>query len=436
MSRLLSKQNFILSIVCSLLLASCSDPDKDIPKENRIPLLPQKETLSVNLKENPTLSAPVLNSDWKQVGGLSFKDLGNLAGNTNLKEKWSVSIGDVSDDTMETIAQPVISGGHILVLNAEGEVVCVNSQTGKIIWERSLIDDNEDDANPRGGGIAIEGDIAVVTTGMGMIFGLSLEDGKIRWRIDNRVPFTAAPTVSDGMAYVIDRDNRLQALEAQTGKSLWDYRALPEVVSYPKVASPSVISGVVIAPFTSGEIVAIDAKTSKAAWGRNIVGSGLDAQAGKFNTISAQPVIAGRHIFVGVPSGMFAAFDGSSGKEIWHQELSVESTPLSAGNALYVVDMSARLIAFEKDTGRIFFITQLPQYEDKDDKDTVISWHSPLMLDGKLLLTSYNGYAYSVDGVSGEILSKKEISEVWSDPIVAGGVVYLLDKGGRLKAFE
>ena len=416
-------------------LASCASSDDEGPVGERVAVLPEHSDIQVTLAgQKPFIPDPIMNSDWGQAGGLAFRDVGNLVGPEKLTIKWKTDIGDVIDGTSESIAQPVIFAGQIYVMTANLELVALKTEDGSELWRKSLSQD--EDVNSRGGGIVAEGGFVFVTTGTGLIYGLSAKDGKELWKVDNRVPFANAPTLFNGKLYVIDRDNRLQVFDALSGRSLWDYRALPEVASYPYVASPSVIGDVIIAPFTSGEIVAIDGKSAKAAWGRNIIGSSLDASAGKFNTIAAHPVISQQKVFVSVPSGLLVALGGANGKIIWQHEVALDRTPLSAGNALFAIDTKDRLIAFRKDDGGIYYISQLPSYEDPEDKEGPISWGAPLMVDNKLVLFSDIGMAVQLDPMTGKIIEQTSAASTHIDPSIAKGVLYMLAKNGTLYAYE
>ena len=427
----------ILSLgVILMIFSGCTSDDDDIPKENRVSVLPEKLALMPSLSgEQPVISQVVMNSDWLQAGGLPFRDLGNLMGNSKLTQKWTADVGDIVNDTMEAVAQPVVSGGYIYVLNADAELICLEVKNGKEIWRKNLVPDDEEDVNPRGGGIATEGEFVFVTTGTGMVYGLSATDGKVIWKIDNRIPFGNSPTLSNGRLYVIDRDNRLQVIDAVSGKPLWDYRALPEPASYPRIAAASVVGNVIIAPFTSGEIVALDDTSAKPAWGRNIVGGGLDVRSGKFNTISAHPVISDQMVFVSVPSGMLGALRGSDGNIVWSEEIALERTPLAVGDTLYAIDMSSRMIAMRKTDGKIFYVTQLPDYGDEDDKEDPIRWSSPLMLDGTLISFSNRGAMISLDPRTGKIIKSQKAPSTSIDPVVAGGVLYIVGRDGTLYAY-
>ena len=430
------KISLLSAVLMTLVTASCSDADKDIPKENRVDVLPRQEQLQVDITDSSSqIPAVVLNSDWSQSGGLPFRDLGNLAGSTALSEKWSVSVGDTYDGTIDAVAQPIISAGQVFVLNADAEIYALSATDGKVLWTKNLISDDEDDVNPRGGGIAADGGMVFAVTGTGEIIGMNASDGKIKWKIDNRIPISAAPTLSEGVLYITDRDNRLQAIDAESGRVLWDYRALPESVAYPRVASASVLGSVVIAPFTSGEVVAISGTTSKAAWGKNVIGFDVDSQSGKFNTIIANPVIADKRVFVSAPTGTLIALEGATGKIVWDKNIALDATPLSAGDTLYMVDMKGRFISLRKSDGGIFYIKQLPHYEDNDEKTDVIRWSSPLMIDGNIITLSSHGKAYIIQPQTGKILHKYDTPKTWVDVSVSGGILYVLGADGKLYAY-
>ena len=420
-----------------LTLAACGGEDDNVPKDNRVSVLPKLSEVKAEIAGlSPRVPEPTLNLDWTQSGGLSFRDLGNLAGPDALNLVWRLDIGETYDGTVETVAEPVISAGRVFILNAEGTVVAADTRDGERLWETPLLPEDDDEINPRGGGLAAQDGYVFAVTGFGGIYALDAQTGALKWSLNARVPFGAPPTLADGKLYVIDRDNRLQVIEAMTGKALWDYRALPDPAARERVAAASVITNVVISPFTSGELLAINATTRRPAWGHNITGTGLYDGFSKLNALSAHPVISGRRVFATSSAGITVAIDGATGKILWEREIAGAFTPLSAGSAIYLLDEAARLIALDKQTGQIYWVTELGAYADEEDKEDPIYRQGPVMVNGKLFLTASDGKASFINPENGEIIKKFEAPPSSVAPVVAGKALYILARDGRLYAYR
>lgn len=422
----------LLSLI--VLISSCASDVENVPETGRIKLLEQSNPLSVD-KQNIAIDIPqaVINTDWEQAGGLPFKDIGNLKGSIALLLKWKQDIGSISG-TKESTIQPIISAGKIYTLDGEGLLSALSADTGDILWQEDL-SEKADHANFRGGGIAAQAGYIFMTTGNGFIYAIDGEDGNIIWEVNNHIPFSAPPTITGGSIYVIDRENRLQALDMKTGRALWDYRGLPYLSAYSHYASAAVVGSVIMAPFSSGEIVGLDGKTSKPVWSYSMQSRDVyNAHLSK--VIAAHPVISGRHVYVTTPSSYLIALDAITGKTIWKKNISADRTPLSVGDFLYVIDTKNRFMALAKETGNIAYITQLPQYEDAESKEDPIFWTSPLMVDGHIITFSNQEKMAHIDPKNGNIVTFKDSPEVAIDPVIANEILYVLDKDGDLYAFE
>lgn len=426
---------FLLPIFLSL--ASCTDNDADIPTKDRISLLSdQSDKLPVS---HNTIQLPdaILNTDWTQVSGLPFKDIGNLQAISNFSKVTKVYIGETKDDDDESTMQPVFSAGRGFFFTVDSELVALDLETHKILWTKNVNPINDIDENPRGGGLVADGGYVFITTNSGIIAAYDAEKGKQIWRLNNKVPLSAAPTLSEGILYVIDRDNRLQAINARSGQPLWDYRGLPEPAAYSRVAAPSVFGSVLIAPFTSGELTAISTQSHKPAWGQTIIGGGLNQGGMQFNTISGEVIIANRHVYASVPSGLTIALDGVSGQTIWQHEMGSAKTMLSVGNYLYMIDTNAILYALDKQDGGIIWKRQLDKYQDTDEKTGNIEWTSPLMTNGNIITFSNIGTALIINATDGTVIHRNnDAPETIIDPAIANGKLYLHAKDGNVYIYE
>jgi alcohol dehydrogenase (cytochrome c) len=135
--------------------------------------------------------------------------------------------------------------------------------------------------------------------------------------------FEATPLVVDGVMYVTGYDGYVWALDAVTGRMLWQYRhAIP--LDVPLCCGnvnrgAAVADGKVFATTQNGHLVALDATTGKVVWDKPFV----DIRAGESATIA--PLVVKDLVIVGSSGaeygvrGHIDAFDLRTGKRVWRR---------------------------------------------------------------------------------------------------------------------
>ena len=136
------------------------------------------------------------------------------------------------------------------------------------------------------------------------------------WSLPNG-PHEATPLVHDGVLFVHSYGDKVQALDALTGDLLWQYnRRLPKGVSTIWKRNISLYGDRVYVPTSDAHIVALEAKTGKVVWDQPVA----DVKQGY--GITGGPLVAKGKVMIGTtgfaPGGAFiAALDANTGKEAW-----------------------------------------------------------------------------------------------------------------------
>ena len=144
-----------------------------------------------------------------------------------------------------------------------------------------------------------------------------------QWVVQNQVPgaWESNPLVVDGIMYLTQRPNDVMAVDARTGKMFWLYRWTPDPAA--RVCCGANNRGVAILGDTlfvgtlDAHLIALDAKTGKPLWNTVV------ADVKSAYSITMAPLIVKDKILVGVGGaefgirGFIAAFDPKTGKEIW-----------------------------------------------------------------------------------------------------------------------
>lgn len=144
--------------------------------------------------------------------------------------------------------------------------------------------------------------------------------------IDTRMGLTAEPIVVDGIAYVSAPFSIVWAVDAATGKILWNFN--PKVKLNLSLGSSyaarinrgvAVWSGKVFVGTGDCRLIAIDAASGKQVWESKV----CDPLEGLGSAIDMAPRVGKGKVFVGSYGsdlgvrGFVAGFDAESGKELW-----------------------------------------------------------------------------------------------------------------------
>ncbi|MEK6324933.1 MAG: PQQ-binding-like beta-propeller repeat protein [Acidobacteriota bacterium] len=337
---------------------------------------------------------------------------------------------------------PIVMNGRVFLFNTAGEgesmqerVMCLNADTGKLLWERRL-NVYESDVPPRR--IAWSSPVGDPTTGNVYVFGACNEltalsnDGKVLWSRSLTEEFgawtthggrTVSPiiegdlvivsTVTDGWGELAQRRHRYYAFDKRTGEAVWistpGGRPFDTTYSTPVVTT---INGtrLMIAGAGDGTVNALKVATGEPVWSYAVSKRGVNPGV----------VLKGATAFVSHPEenldsnemGLLAAVDatakGSVGKDQikWaiRQVQLGPASPVVDGDRIYHIDSGANLFAFDTGTGKELWKQNLG----------TIQKASPVLADGKLFVGTENGKFFILKpGSTGcEVLDEDELEPV------------------------
>lgn len=203
------------------------------------------------------------------------------------------------------------------------------------------------------------------------------------------------PQIDGDVIYMVDRRGDVEALEAATGRRIWEVR-LDVLVSAPV----GVGDGLVLVATQKGELIALDSATGARRWqaalssealapavarlGTVVVQTGdgklfaLNAADGKRRWVfertepplslrgTSRPVILGEHVLSGFASGKIVALDLRDGRLLWELPVAtprgrneierlvdVDAPVLVVREALYAASYQGKIVAVDLRSGRI-----------------------------------------------------------------------------------
>ncbi len=258
-------------------------------------------------------------------------------------------------------------------------------------------------------------------------FALDAKTGRPIWQYQRALPGDIRPCcgrVNRGLAILGDKlfmgtlDSHVVALDTKTGNVVWDVTSVDYTKGYSYTLAPLVIKNLVLVGVSGGEygirgfIDAYDAGTGERKW--------------RFYTIPAKGE-PGNETWEGEswkiggsPAWITGTYDPETNTTFW---TTGNPSPSNrgigrAGDNLY----SNSLLALDPDTGKLKWYFQFTQHDEHDYDATQV----PVMIDdgGKKLIAqaNRNGFFYVIDRTTGKLLLAESYAKVsWSKEKDAGG---------------
>ncbi len=382
------------------------------------------------------LPRPQTNADWPQPGGYASHAMHHLSLPADPKAAWEISIGKGSSSERRLLAQPVVAGGRLFTMAADGEVRAFDAKTGAQIWEADVLPKEEEEGE-LGGGLAYAGGRLFVTTGSAQVLALDAAKGREIWRTSVSAPIRSGPTVANGRVFAVTVSNELHALSVDAGKKLWSHAGIAETAAILGGASPAVERDIVIVPHSSGEIFALRAQNGRPLWSDGLTSVRRSNAAATLSDIRGHPVIDRDWVFAVSHSGRMAAIDIRTGARVWDLDIGALQTPWVAGDYVYVLTTNGLLVCVRRQTGRVRWVVELDRYVDKDDSGDPVIWVGPVLASDRLIVAGSHGEALSVSPYTGEVKGWIKLSDgVLIAPVVADNTLFLLAKDGDLTAMR
>jgi outer membrane protein assembly factor BamB len=270
-------------------------------------------------------------------------------------EAWHYDLG--TSVTRWIFSAPAIDG-DVLYAGSSPYLAALDCRTGSLLWKNQ---DGQDwitsYASPA------VGDNAVVMGGMwtsiagkeSSLYAVDNANGKVLWA-DEVLGMHGSPVIHKNAVFYNDTKGKFSVADVKTGNTLWSYQMDPAWSTVtPAISEPLVITG-----SGAGTLYALDLNSHLPMWEFKVGKSDflMSPYDKQHDSLLSSPVIAGDIVYVGASNGTLYALEKTSGKELWSHEFGapIVSTPLVSGNELFVATYD----------GHIYALTSLPSDRSED----------------------------------------------------------------------
>lgn len=440
------KSNWALVVALAAMVAGCGVlGGKDKPKitptvGNRTAILTRAESGAEVDKDMTGISVilpeAVTNPNWGQPGGIATKAIGHLTIGDNLTRAWTARIAG-SSLRVRLAAAPVVYGGKLFAVDTNGMIHAFDTSNGAKLWQAELEVPGNGTDSVFGGGVSADANRVYATNGVGEVAALNPADGSRIWEVKPAGPLRGAPALAFGSVYVMTQDNQLIALNQADGSTSWSQSGSLGQAGVFGVAAPAAGQGTVVAGFSSGELIAYRYENGRNLWSDALARTSISTSVSSLTDIDADPIIDRGRVYAVGEGGRMAAYELVTGQRIWELNIAGISTPVIAGEWLFVLTDDARILCIARATGKVRWSTQLRRYRNEKKKDGQIYWNGPVLAGNRLFVANTNGDVGAVNPADGSFTQLFDVKQKVSlHPIVADNTLYILDDSGTITAYR
>ncbi len=275
---------------------------------------------------------------------------------------------------------PAGAGGRVVVVAANGDIVCIESRNGNVVWK-------DETGVPLVGAPCIKNDLVLIGSSAGRFYAFSLGSGKRIWEqrgIDGFVE--TRPLVDGGAVYFGAWDTYFYALNLVDGSIRWKWsNGSPGRLLSPAACWPVASGGRVFLVAPDRYMTALDEATGNTVWrsnshvvresmGMSEDGSRIYARSMRDTIFAFSPTAAGQEtvwqtvcgygydidpsmciekggtVFFGTKNGLVFAIRASDGSIRWVRKIgeTIVNTPAPLdGRRVVVTDFDGRVVLLE-----------------------------------------------------------------------------------------
>lgn len=198
----------------------------------------------------------------------------------------------------------------------------------------------------------------------GEVEAIDAQTGKSLWSHDTDSKITGGPGAANNLVMVGTGEAELISLSAETGEELWRTRVSSEIL-----ATPVMSDNIVVARTIDGKVFGLDADDGKRLWVYDRTVPTLTLRG------TSAPVIARGYVIAGFDEGRLASIELHTGKLVWETRIAlrsgrselermvdIDAEPVIVDDVIYVATFQGRIAALSLESGRILWTRDISSY--------------------------------------------------------------------------
>jgi outer membrane protein assembly factor BamB len=252
------------------------------------------------------------------------------------------------------------------------------------------------------------------------------------WEYNDQALIEFPPAIADGRLFIVNKYSNVRALDAETGKVVWDLRRDSHYKGPPTdVTAPVFGRELVFVAFQDGTLVALSAKSGKVEWKRQLP-----------SRLESSPLVIGDTLYIGSDEGTLFALATADGKTRWtyRSGATIKASPSYERGRIYFGNYAGTMFALRASNGHQAWRTDTDQLPPGGGGGF---YSSPAIANGRVYAGRDNGTVYALDQRSGKYDWHFQTgNDVYGSPAVAdvpgtaGPAVYIGSYDKHLYAID
>ncbi len=329
-----------------------------------------------------------------------------------LKVRATAAIGGAGG----TVFTPALSGDAVFAASYEGKLARFDANSLKEVWR-------VDTGKKLSSGVGLGPQLILLGTPKGEVLAYDFS-GKSIWTARVSSEVLSAPQVAGELVIVRSGDGRIFGLDAKDGKRKWFYQRATPALTVRSFGGVAVDKNAIFAGFGGGKLVALDTDSGNLGWEATVSQPRGVSELERIADITSNPVTDGNAVCAAAFQGRTACFENQNANPIWARDVSsIAGLAMDARN-VYIADDKGAVIALDKSSGASVW---------KQDKLTNRQLSTPLVYRGYVVVGDVQGYVHFLsreDGsFAGRIATDGSPIRAQAQPLT-DGILVQTKKGG------
>lgn len=240
---------------------------------------------------------------------------------------------------------------------------------------------------------------------------------------------TSPPVVADGKVFVMDAVNRVTALDAELGKTLWRFETTQKEARSDGTGGGVAFDGERVFVTTGdAQVIALDATNGKLLWRTSVTAP-----------MRSGPAVGGGRVFAISIDNQIHALNAETGAKEWSHSGITEaaglygsSSPAYEGNVVIAPFSSGEIFALRADNGRVLWGDSLAGVIKSDAVSSLADIRGYPVIDrGQVFAASHGGRMVGIDLRSGGRIWDQDIGSLYT-PWLAGDFLFVTTVNSEL----
>lgn len=339
-----------------------------------------------------------------------------------MRRQWSIRVGNGQGDTYNEIT-PAIDGDVIYAASEDGNVVAVETATGKVLWRYRL-------RTTITGGVGAGAGLVMLGTEDAEVVVLDQLSGEILWRSAVSSEVLSPPQTNGDIVVAQTVDGKLIALNAADGVQRWIYETNLPALTLRGTSRPVITpSGSVIAGFSNGTLISVSADDGVWRWEERVAIPEGRYDIDRVIDVDGDLKLDGNRVLVSSYQGNLMAFDINTGRIVWGREASSYHGLEQGFGNIYYCDDESHVVAVIDNSDNLAWENTSLEYR---------AITAPTAINNYVAVADFEGYVHLLSQIDGRIVGRIQVDGdgVRANLLADNGTLYVFGNSGRLIALS